>query len=676
MNTVIRHSALIRRAARVLVRRAGFALSALLLGAVTVFGQNLTIQSGAAFAGNGTIRLKGNIVNSGIADSVYVSGRTILTGAAQSIGTASSGVLSFDELSIDGTGTKSLNVTAAVRDSFSIHNGATFDISGDSLRILGESGISSGTLTTNSLSVVNYGRNDGTPQSVLALTYTGKLLLTGSSTKSLAGAVIADSLTHSGSPVSIDQNLTINGAAAFDTISGISATKILSFGSNPSTVAVLQGNSGTIAGGSGSVTFNGAATNGSTITGGTGRLTFAGALSHNNGTITAGSGDIVFNAPVTLDNNAIILSASASDSLSFGSSVTFNSAAGALQLTGTGAANFGSSVNTVSVSNLDFSTTSRVTYSGGMQTLAVPASQYGTLTLAGSGAKSLGGSVNVATELVLAQNLITAADSLTLNNSSTIVSGDSAVIGKVTRSHSFAAGTEYAFNGKDVKVSFASLENSDVTVSMYPYTNPTSASGSYVQRRYLVNTLADRTSNTMSFRAMYEDGELIGISDESKLGFRRLNGAEYEKLISNGGAYTRNVAGSFNTILLTNIAQNFLELGIKPIEYATVSDGDINASTTWGGTSDDVPSAASDTTIVRHSITVSSDKSLGTVIVLKDATYTGMLNIDNANITATGAVTIQPGATLNVFTGRQLTVNGVLNAEGTLIVDGIINLEE
>lgn len=710
-------------------------------GTIKVKGNINTVGASSAVTIPGTVELNG-------------------TTSAQDIGTSGGQDITFNILNILGTTNKIMSVNVAVLDALSINNGAGnyLDVGSRTLTLSGTSSITSGTLNTGSGSTVVYNRSTGT-QTILGLAYGGNLTLSGNATKNLGGNVsVAGNFAHSGGDLTVDQDLalsTTGGSASFATIADISATKTLTIGTSAATIAAITDNHGTItaaandgainvagsvtnsgsivsgsggvsvgasltnaAGSSiamndgalavattlqndGSITFGSAASTiaaavtnqgAGSLSGGSGLVTFNGAFQGNGtSTATAGTGGFVFGNTVALGGGSL--------TAGNGTSITFNNdfsmSAGSLSLTGTGllVVNQGFTTTGGSVS---FANTSTVSYTGTVAQTIYPTT-YGNLTIGGSGNKTAGGDITVSgNSLTLSNAFSIGTYILTFDQPATTVSGSYDIVGKVRRTHTFAAGTPYTFNRPDVTMSLASTAAADITLGMYPDTDPSSGIGTkYVKRQYTLASNTDVTTNNLTVQLYYVDSELQGSPAEGKLGFYKYSGGSWSKLGTNSGSYTRNVASDPNTILLTGINEGLsgiAEIGIRPLEYMTIASGAWNAVTTWGSTPDDIPGATDDAT-VRHTITGlgGANRTIANLTIQDDATYNGVLTIDGntftaTSITSTGTISVASGATLAVTGAFQnntdpsgastvtvtgtATLSGAVTNAGTFTVDG------
>jgi hypothetical protein len=304
------------------------------------FGQNhkLIIQNGATFAGTGTIIVKDSIRNVN-STPINVTGKVVLSGAAQAIVTgATNGSLQFENLSVRGSNTKTVVGTIVVAESLNVLSGVTLNISSDTLRI-GNLIANAGTLASNANTVTEYNNNGGSAQTILGGTFQGKTRLLGNSRKILAGPLTVDSLEHTGWGLTVNQDLSINGKAQIDSLIDVTSGTTLSIGANPSTIATLRGNAGTIqANSTGSLTFTNDATNGNGI--------------------------------IRTDNSTVAFQGNINSS-------------GTLEATGSGTMAFG---GTVSSTNYSFANGSTEEYNGGAQ--AIVLTNYGNLTLRNAGTKT------------------------------------------------------------------------------------------------------------------------------------------------------------------------------------------------------------------------------------------------------------------------------------------------
>jgi hypothetical protein len=674
------------------------ALVTIVLIATVAMGQNLIVSGSGSFSGAGTINVKGNINTSGASAAVSIPGTVNLNGAlsTQQLGVSGSNALTFSQLIASGSIAKQMDVNVTVSDALTVNitGGLNFDLQANTLTLGGTSALTLGSLDVSDAgNSVVYNRASGS-QTMLGLAYVGAVTLSGAAAKDLsANASVAGAFAHSGGDMTVNHNLSVSyatpsfttiadvtgnstlalsgtGAKAIGQISGIAAGSSISNSgaSGLLTVTTLAGNAGSIAGGVGGVTFANAATNGGNITGGSGAITFSNTLAHSTGTITAGSGGVVFNGIPTIASGSVTAGTGAS--LDFNTNIA-NS--GTISLTGTGAATINGDFT--SVGTLAFANGSQVTFDGAGQT--IPVATYGNVTMDGTSAKTAAGSATLAGNLVLNQNLdmFTNGGTLTFSSAGT-VAGGSEIIGSVQRTHQLDAGTAYAFNRAEVTMQFASNENADVTLTMRPGVAPTGVGVNYVNRYYGVSSTADLSTNNARVQLYYLDAERVGSLNEAKYGLNKYT-TSLSKLGSNGGTYARVDGAPANTLALSNINQGLTgvsEFAITPIGFYTVATGNWNAIATWGSTADDIPSATDDAE-VRHTVAVPTVSTIANLTITDDATYTGVLNIDGANFTAT---TLTSTGAVNVSATRTLTVGGSFvnnsGAASSVLINGIAAL--
>ena len=70
----------------------------------------------------------------------------------------------------------------------------------------------------------------------------------------------------------------------------------------------------------------------------------------------------------------------------------------------------------------------------------------------------------------------------------------------------------------------------------------------------------------------------------------------------------------------------------------------------------------------------SGNRSVASLTLLKDVTYTGVLNVDTGDFTASGSMTIQTGASTTVSNTRTLHVVGTFTNDGSVTNNGVITV--
>lgn len=607
--------------------------------------QTLYLESGGTWSGSGTIKVKDSVRNvSG--STATVSGTVELNASAnQVIGKAGDNAITFAKLKTSGTSNKSLGVTVTVAETLAIGTGTTLVVGTNTLNI-DSAAANGGTFNPSGAGIVNYRQAGGT-QSVLEATYGGTLGLSGAAAKQFAGMVTTATLTHTGGGMTVNNDVSVTGAATIGTLSGVASTKTLALGTNASTIATLSGNTGTIAGGGGTLAFTNAATNGGAITGGAGAVTFSNTLATSSGTVAAGGGGMTFNGALTINSGTVTAGTGAFLTIAN----TVNNS-GTLSLTDSGTATV--SGNITNSDTLSFATGSTVTFNGA--SLRIPTATYGNLTIGGSGTDTAGGATTVAGNLVLNNDLRMAStgDSLIFNTASSTVSGLYEVIGKVSRTHNFLGGIAYTYNRDSVTLAFASNQNgTPVTIGMFPNTAPSAPTTNYINRKYTVYSTADLTSNAADVRLYYKDSEIVGTVNENKLAFRKYDGSTWTRYTASG--YTRTISGSTNSILFASINQGFAgiqELGLFPALVQTIQSGNFADNTTWEAgalpqTDDDV--------LIMHTVAVTAVDTVANITV--DNVSGAALNVSGANLVAAGLANYK---SLSISASRTLTLSSTL----------------
>ncbi len=714
--------------------RSMYALLIITLVTITAFGQNLVVgNSSATFSGAGTYSVKGNITNGGVASATTINGTVTMSGAAaQTIGTATNGALTFGILNVNTTSnTTTAAVSTTVSTALSVGNGTTYDIGATTLTLGGTSTLNgSGVLNVSSGSNSVVYNSAGASQAVLGLTYAGALTLSGASTKSLSSTTsVAGAFSHSGGALTVGQNLTISsaspsfgiitnvatgmaltlsgtGAKTIGTVTNITGSGAIanSGASGLLTISTLTDNNSTsngITGGAGGVTFTNVATNHGVITGGAGAVTFSNTLAQAGGTITAGAGTAVFSGAVTQTAGSIA-SAALANLLKFSGSYS-NAGGGTLDLTATGAAEFD---NTVTAGIFNLAGGSTVTYGGAAQaiadmgyagnmiltggtktwTLGAVRTIGGNLTLQSSSATTLSGAnaLNVTGNVALSSNL-TVANAVVFANTTSAVSGTGEIIGTVTRTHSLGAAA-YTFNDASTTVQAtttpANLNSFSLTVT--PSSNPNGYSAGHSINRKIVQSYANTGAFTVDIKLAYLSGEIGGANESRLRDFQ--NGISKADVLTTG-TYTRVAAGAgFGTIDLPGIASTNItsgqELALDDRFYTFNSFSAVH--TTWNDAASwdqgVVPTQYDDVVIANtFPITVPDAITASALSVTINPTTTGLtvgggtsgvLNVCTGGLTNNSAGT---GLTVNAsaqvsIVGGSLTNNGAVTNNGTITV--------
>jgi hypothetical protein len=642
------------------------------------FGQNLVIQSGGTFIGDGTINVKGNITNNLIATPKSISGIVVLNGAgAQTIGGTSA--INFETLNLEPTAiaTTTLNVASSVSTAVNIGTvgfATTLDIGTNTLSIGGTSTlVGSGALSTSAGSTVAY--TSGTAGQVVlgGFTYNGNVTLTGN-TKTLSAAgptTVAQAFDATGAGLLTvsggDFTLTSTGAFA-----SLSNSAIIKNGTGLTSFAGAVTNTGTINGsnGAGAVTFSSSVdNNGGIITGGASNATtFNGLLTQaSTGILTSGAGGITLTAGLT--NTSGNITVGASQSMSIAGAVSYT--AGTLNFDPASSVTYGALATTI----LDASY-GNLTLNNDAKSWALTAGRTinGNLTLGSSAATTVSGNFALTvlgSSVSLAADLTKSANAVVFTNAGTSVSGANEIVGAVNRNHTFAVSpATYTFNRAEVALGVTTSAAFNVTLTNNSSTSPSAGTGlgsKYVNRQYKISG-ADFTTNNATLKLYYTDANKTGSPSETRLVFKKYATGTWSTIAA--GLYTRNVASDPNDITLSSIASNFTgetELGVILSGYSTIANGNWNSAGTWDG--GDIPASIDDATIsALHTITVPTASTIANLTIAS----TGGLSVDGANFTATsinnsGALSVSGTRTL-LINGGDLTNNGAVTNAGTITI--------
>ena len=369
-------------------------------GSLLAQGGNLVLTASSSFSGNGTIKVKKDIVNTGVSVDIPIAGTVQMNGGTQSIGgtTPGTGRIDFATLQASAVGAKTFAVNSHVTAAIDVTGGAgtNFDLGAKTLTLLGtiaNTGAGGGAYTFNGAgSLVNYAETGGTPH-IWGTTY-DQLTISATTAIDLQGDVTANNtISQSGAgALAVNNNLTAGAGYTFGTISNVSSAKTLTLSAAGGSISTLTNNQGTVKNGSGTLTIatltdnngtienssnNGpitvtnAATNHGTITGGGGLIDFASDLATSTGTVTAGSGGITVGGTTTVNSGQITDATGAV--LTFAGNVTNNATPG-IALTHNGHAYFRGATFS-GTGTYSFGGTSMVTYDG-TQAQDVLASSY------------------------------------------------------------------------------------------------------------------------------------------------------------------------------------------------------------------------------------------------------------------------------------------------------------
>ncbi|MFI5252742.1 MAG: beta strand repeat-containing protein [Bacteroidota bacterium] len=682
----------------------------ILVAAAAAFSQNVVLTGNATVSGSGTLKVAGNLDNTGVPAATTVHGEVQLTGTGtQSIGTSGNGALSVDSLRMDSTGTKTMNVHLSVNKNFKLNNG-TLTVNSKKLMIDGLASHTGGTLSANSgTDSVFYDAASGTSH-IIDGTYKA-LTISGAATKDLTGVVnTSGAMAHSGGALTINHTFNANAAYAFGTIANILGGDTLNLSTTGGGINTLTdnngliingtgtmgittitnnhgaitaaanngvmsfntitANNGSITGGIGAVNFNNGFTNNGKITGGGGLVTFFGSLNHNADTITAGTGGVMFDSTATL-RGGTILSTASTKALTFATNLSVKT--GTFALTNNGAASVTGSV-TDSAGTLSFSAPSTMTYGGIAQTIA-PAS-YGNLMLNGSGADTVRGAVTVQDSIRLNQDLVMATTSDSVILASTVgnnVSGPRQMIGKVNRSNAFVLNTYYAFNRDSVGLALDTNMTPNLTINMQPNTDFTTPNSSDRAKRFFGITGNYATAKLTELSLVYAQNEVTpGNADEMKFGIRSDVAGTWSK-VSNPAGYNRLADSVGNVVLLTGLSSPLVgvnEFGIIKNVKSAIASTNWATGTTWDDGSK--PTNSDDVEIKGFGVTVNAGSEFassltvfnnpGSILTLSG----GNLNVGAGGFVMHGQLNVLSN-TLSVA-GSNLTLDGPVTNNGTIDV--------
>ena len=368
-----------------LFTRGLIALFAIFIITGLAIGQNNLVLSGGTVTNTGTIKVKGNITNSGVAGATTIGGTVQLKAdATQTIGTASNGAINFSTLVIPATAgkTKTFNVNSTVASTIDILASAgadsKYDIGANKLILQGAIDNTGAATTPYEFSTsgaeVDYA---GGAQGVFQTTY-DKLTVSAAGTKLLDGSLaVTSALSVSAGDLSIGANtLTVNGTYSV---------------------------AGTITGGTSSnLTLNGS--------GDIAAFTVASGL---NNLVLNRSGNIVtLSAPLTLAGAATLTAgtfAVASQTLTLNGTGAVISGAGSLTSASDGTVNYNQNAQNVIAANYG-----NLTFTAGNKTLA----SSGTIGIAGI-FSNLGGTHTVTGSTVDFNGTTQNIAAFTFNNLST-----------------------------------------------------------------------------------------------------------------------------------------------------------------------------------------------------------------------------------------------------------------
>jgi len=604
----------------------------LTINGVVNIGANTTFNGGSF-----TISAANNWINNGTFTGS--TGTVSLTGAGSAI--SGTGVHNFNNLSIGASGITassastinlSGNFLTTGPGAFTHNPGGTFAMSGTSKTISGTN------ITLDNFSVSG------------SVTTTSSLLITGSIAVSGSFAGSSDNITMNGSSKTISGAGTISFSAL--QITG-SVTSTASF-SISSSLDV----SGTLSATAGTVTFTGTSTLNGTVNlynvtiNGTSLILSANAVLGiaNVFTITAGTLNVTSNIPNTVSfngtgaqnvknityhhlslvNGGTKTAAGAitvNGNLSIGASTTFSGSSFTHTL-------YGHWINAGTFTPA----TSTITFTGASNTYISGATTFNILTVNKSSSSlvvTLQNNVSVPTINMTSGMINTGANTLTITTTRT---GNGIILGTITRTHAFATGVAYAFEGPDNTITFTTVSGvTSVTVNVAIGNIADFPNGGAINRVYTTTVPAGTYLATL--RLHYDDAELNG-ANESTMQLWRYNGTAW---VLSGKTSNSTTSNYVEQALLSNITNRW-----SCSDNPSVVKWNGSASSDWNTASNWTPALVP---------TTSDIVQIGGIAFINNPTISNAVSVKSLSFGSIQA------ATLTIATGGSLTTNG--NITGT-----------
>lgn len=488
---------------------------------ITVSG-NITLGPSTSFTGSTfTHTVNGNWTNNGTYSGC--GGTYNFNGAGASL--SGSGVNNFGNVVINGSGTTlNMNTSMSVCGNFSTGGGGSFTHTADGTGNFTMTGatrtISGSNIIFNNL-IINAGASISTTSTFTlagnltangTLTATGGTItfsgttksITGSAAIQLAGVSISGSLSTA-RDVLISANVNVSGAFtasaglitfnATSTLSGIANifnVRITNVGTLTMGANAILGIAGTVTFDSGAI-FNVTSNVPNTVNyNGSGAqslvfLTFNNLVVSNGNTKTP-SGALTINGSLTIGTSTTFV----------GSSFT-HSLAGNWVNNGTFTAN-----------------TSTIQFVGGSDASITGATVFNNLTInkaAPSNKITLINNVSAVNLSMTNGNMSTGANTMTITSTRT---GNGIIIGRITRTHTFTTGIDYAFEGPNNFINFSSILGSvsSITVVVTIGPNVSFPSAASINRTYVVDVTSVSTYSA-TMRLHYEQAEVNGNSESA-----------------------------------------------------------------------------------------------------------------------------------------------------------------
>ena len=528
---------------------AGTSVSFTAAANITVNG-NVSIGASTTFNGGSYVNnIGGNWVNSGTFSGS--TGTVIFTGAGTAVSgtgiqnfnnlTVAASLVTFSNSSITLTG----NLATTGSGSFTQASGGTLLMTGSGATISGF-GISIDNLTVS-----------GSVTTATSLTLTGNLFVSGSfvtsaNTITLSGAskTISGAGTKSFSTLSVSGSIT--AAVDFSITSGLTVSGSLTASAGTATFT-------------GTSTLSGTANLFNTIINGTAlqlsansTLGIAGAMTVTSGTLNVTSSipnTVNFNSTGAQNINALtynnlILSNGNSKTAIAGLTVN-NSITIAASTTFVPGSYTHSIYNNWNNYGSFTAGSSTLQFLGSQNSTITGATTFNILTVNNSTSTTgiiLQNNVSVATVNMTQGTMLTGSNTLTITTTRT---GNGIILGNITRNHSFAAGTAYAFEGPDNTITFTiPIAINSVTVSVTKGAISDFPFAGSISRVYDIY-IPSGTYMLAKLRLHYEDDELNG-NNESSMGLWNYNGSAWGSIGKTGNSTTSNYAEQAGLTNITN----------------------------------------------------------------------------------------------------------------------------
>jgi fibronectin-binding autotransporter adhesin len=618
----------------------GTAVSYTAQGDLTISG-NVSIGSGTTFnASSFSHSVSGNWTN----DGTFTGSTSTITLGGPTTVISGSGTHNFNNLTIDASGITSTATTLTIAGdlSTSLSGSFTHTPSG-TITMSGTSKSISGTgIIFDNLTVSGSVSTSGT------FTVTGNLSVGG--TLSASGGTITmtgTSKTISGSGTKTFSALTISGSVTTSVNFSIASALSISgtFSASTPSVATFIGSS-TLDGIANlySVTLNGTELRLSTNT----ILGIANAF-----TLTAGTLNITATTPNTVNYNGTgtqtvtgttynNLSVSNGNTKTAGSGITVNGDFTIGSSTTFAASTFTHGIYGNWINSGTFTAgSSTVEFLGASNSALTGVTTFSTLTINKSSAAAgvtLVNNVSVPTLNMTIGWMSTESHTVTITSAR---NGAGIIYGNIQRTHSFAGGTAYEFEGQANTITFSGTNSvTSITVSVTQGAIADFPFNGSISRAYNISVTGSQGAATATLRLHYEDNELNGNS-ESTIQLWRYNGSVWALSGKTANSTSSNYVETSGLTDLTN--------------RWTLSD-DANV-VRWNGSSSTSWTDAGNWTVVQGSATTPPSSGdivqLGTVALTSQPTISTNVSVKNIVFGSAQAVTLTLGS------GGSLTTNGI-----------------